>query len=456
MKNIVLIGISGSGKTVIGRQLAETLQREFIDLDSLISEREGLAIAEIFEKGGEEGFRQAETRAINALAERGSAVIACGGGAVLKEENMSMLSQKGIVVFLNRSVENILGKVNLKDRPLLSRQPWRLHEIYRERLPLYEKYADFRVSLEHREEVLKKLLHITALQQKGKRLAVIGDPVDHSLSPQIHRAALSPLIKELSYEKVRLERSGLAGWMAGPAGTEYDGFNVTMPHKEAIIPFLHRVEEEADMMGAVNTVVNRGGELHGFSTDGGGFAAALRSIGRSFKGKEVAIMGSGGAAAAIAMKAAREGASKIHIVARKREKRMAILHKIEAAYGGGRGIGHEGLDSIPAKAAGNPWDSQIIINATPLGMKGNGEDFTDFGFLDQVGRDAVICDIVYDPEKTRLMKEAENRNIKTLGGIHMLIEQALISDCLYLEAEIGREKAFNRVAAGLQWRFKEI
>ncbi len=479
MKNIVLIGISGSGKTIIGRQLAQTLRREFIDLDSLIVEREGRGIAEMFEKSGEEGFRQAETRAINSVARRDNAVIACGGGAVIKKENMSLLSQNGIIVFLNRSVENILKRVDLKDRPLLRQEPGKLYAIYRERLPLYEKYADLQVSLEHREEVLRQLIHISTLCEKEKRLAVIGDPIDHSLSPQIHTAAIGPFLKSLKYEKVKVERSGLAEWMENPARSEYDGFNVTMPHKEDIIPFIDRIDEEAEKMGSVNTIVNRGGELWGFSTDGEGFAAALKSIGRSFEGTEVAIIGSGGAAATIAMKAAREGASKIHIMARSRGKSIGILHKVEAAYGSTGGADRETVGSadhetmrkplcylhpfprenpgsIPADSAENPQNSQIIVNATSLGMKGTGEDYPDFSFLNNFGPDAVICDIVYDPEKTGLMEEAEKRGFETLGGIHMLIEQALKSDCLYLDVEINRAKAYNRVVDSLKGRLGEI
>ena len=118
MKNIVLIGISGSGKTSMGRRLAKRLSREFIDLDSLIQQREGLSIPRIFEERGEEGFRLAETEAIRAVSDSRNAVIACGGGVIIKEINMQLLSQNGIIVFMSRPVKDILERVNLNARPL--------------------------------------------------------------------------------------------------------------------------------------------------------------------------------------------------------------------------------------------------------------------------------------------------------------------------------------------------
>ncbi len=453
MKNIVLIGVSGSGKTAMGGKLAQQLSREFIDLDSLIQEREGLNIPQIFQDRGEEGFRQAETEAIAALENKGDAVIACGGGAVLKEINMEMLSQKGILVFLNRPVRDILESVDLDSRPLLRETPEKLYNLYRHRLPLYERYADFEVSCEEGPDaIIQQLTHISSLEGSEKKLAVIGDPIGHSLSPDIHISAIRPFLKSLSYERERVEKGGLSQWIALVRESRLDGFNVTMPHKEDIIPLLDGVDKEAAEMGSVNTVVNRNGELWGYSTDGDGFAGALASIGESFAKTSVTIIGSGGAAATIAMKAAKEGAAEIHLVARNQAAAESISQKTEEVHGIKCNLHPFDL----SENRDGPWSSRFIINSTPMGMKGVKEGFPGFDFLNRAKEGAVICDLIYSPAKTEFLIEAEKRGLRALGGIMMLIEQALKADCLYIGAEIKREKTRKRVLDKLKGKVEGI
>ncbi len=453
LKNVVLIGISGSGKTGMGKRLAHRLSREFIDLDALIQEREGLSISQIFESRGEEGFRQAETEAVKAISGSNGAIIACGGGAVLKDINMELLSQNGITIFMNRQVKDILNIVNLESRPLLSKAPEKLFEQYYERLPLYEKYADFQVRCDGRPSVvLSRLTHVSCLEQRDTRLAVIGDPIAHSLSPDIHLPAMQPFLKSLSYERSRVTREELPQWFTGIRESGLKGFNVTMPHKKAIIPLLDRIDKEAGELGSVNTVVRKKGELWGYSTDGKGFASALASTGESFRGSAVTIIGSGGAAVTIAMRAAREGASELHLVARDLSKAGDIARKITENYGIATGL-HPflGMDGD-----GSEWNSRIIINATPLGMEGLAEGFSHFHFLDSVREDAILCDLIYSPAKTTLLMEAEKRGLRTLGGINMLIEQALEADRLYLGAEIMRAKAYNRIIDNLRGKVEGL
>ncbi len=453
MKNIVLIGISGSGKTGMGKRLAHRLSREFIDLDSLIEEREGSGIPEIFAARGEAGFRLAETEAIKAISGSKDAIIACGGGAVLKEINMELLSQNGIVVFMDRRVKDILRRVNLESRPLLNKAPEKLYKLHRERLPLYERYADFRVRCDGRPgAILHRLTQISRLEQRDMRLAVIGDPIAHSLSPDIHITALEPFLRSLSYERNKVARDELPQWFARIKNGELEGFNVTMPHKKVIIPLLDHIDKEASELGSVNTVVRKNGEFWGYSTDGKGFARALASEGKRFKGSAVTIIGSGGAAVTIAMRAAREGARELHIVARDRAKAQDIARKIKEYYGTDSCL-HPFLNR---DGNGSEWDSSIIINATPLGMEGIEEDFPHYDFLDLVEEGAIICDLIYSPAKTRFLMEAENRGLRTLGGINMLIEQALEADSLYLGAEIMRIKAYNRIIGDLKGKVEGL
>ena len=277
MKNIVLIGISGSGKTAVGERLARRLSREFIDLDSFISNREESSIEQIFNERGEEGFRLAETEAAKVAAGRKNAVIACGGGVVLKKTNMEALSRNGIVIFMNRPIKDILENVDLKDRPLLKDIPEKLYALYRDREVLYDKYADFEVNCaEGRDKTLEQLIRISGLEQSKKKLAVIGDPISQSLSPDIHIPALRPFVKSISYERAEVKKGSLSRWIPEAGRVALDGFNVTMPHKEDIIGFLDRIDEEAQEAGSVNTVVKRDGSLWGYNTDGDGFAGAER------------------------------------------------------------------------------------------------------------------------------------------------------------------------------------
>lgn len=454
MKNIVLTGISGSGKTSIGKKLAERFRRNFIDLDTLICEKAGLTIDQIFSRFGEEGFRRIETEVIRGVSGTQKSVVACGGGAVLKPENMRLLSNNGVIVFMNRPVKSILNAVDLKDRPLLKTTPGKLHDIYRDRLPLYGKYADFEVKCDvDGDEVLNRLIRIAELENCEMKLAVIGDPIAHSLSPDIHMSVLGPFLKSFTYTKERVEKGRLPQWIEDVKNSGIDGFNVTMPHKEDILSYLDDIDEEAKIIGSVNTVVNKGGRFCGCSTDGDGFSSALAGIGEQFLGATVTIIGSGGAASVLAAKAAKEGAVKISLVARNQDKALRIAEVIRKNYTTAEFNRQEFLLS---DAGNEQWSSDIIINTTPLGMGGIRDDFASFDFLDNVKEDAVVCDLIYNPIKTRLLIEAEKRGMKTMGGINMLIRQAVKADCHFTGVEISPIKAFDRAIENLKGKVEGI
>lgn len=447
MKNIVLIGISGSGKTSIGEMLAINLLKKFIDLDSLIVEREGKTIEEIFNKAGEKGFRQAETEAIESLEGKGNSIIACGGGVILKEYNMDILSKNALVIFMNRPVKDILLQANLKDRPLLKKNPRALYSLYEERLHLYKKHADFEVDC-HRpvDDILKELAKIASLETVKKKLAVIGDPINHSLSPDIHKAALGPFLKALDYEKIKIEKGQLKSWIEKIKEEKIDAFSVTMPHKEDITSLLDKIDEDAGMLGSVNTVVNKGGGLWGYSTDGEGFAKALEAKAEEVWNRPITIIGTGGASATIAMKAAQRGVKNINLIGRNIEKKIEIKNKVEKFFDISWGL----YDFPPENAGKEAFSAGALVNSTPLGMGGMGEDFRDFSFLDQLPKDAVVFDIIYNPLKTKLLAEAEARGLQTLNGISMLIEQALEADNIFLGVNLGRQKAYDRAVESLK------
>lgn len=142
MKNIVLIGMPGCGKSTFGKKLAKRLGVVFYDADAVLEEREQRTIKSFFAES-EDAFRAAETRTLAHLAELEGAVIATGGGAVKRVENMELVKRKGSVIFIDRKPENIIGCIEGDERPLLAADKERIYTLYAERIALYRKYADY-------------------------------------------------------------------------------------------------------------------------------------------------------------------------------------------------------------------------------------------------------------------------------------------------------------------------
>jgi len=152
IKNIVLIGMPGCGKSTIGQLLSEKTYMDFIDTDQEIERTHGLSIFEIFEKNGENVFREYEKICVKNASERNNCVISTGGGVVLEEINMQNLKKSSMIIYLKRSIETILNDVKHDSRPLLAKNPQKIVNIYIERKDLYEKYADVCILNENNSE----------------------------------------------------------------------------------------------------------------------------------------------------------------------------------------------------------------------------------------------------------------------------------------------------------------
>lgn len=160
MRNVILIGMPGSGKSTFGRQAAVRLSRPFIDLDDFIEAREGRSIPALFAES-ERRFRQAETAAAKALLAREGMIIASGGGFVTQEENRRLLRERGFSIFIDRAPEDIVCDVAIAGRPLLAAGPERVYALYQERIALYRAAADARLVNEGKEEeVLQSLVRL--------------------------------------------------------------------------------------------------------------------------------------------------------------------------------------------------------------------------------------------------------------------------------------------------------
>ena len=159
-KNIVLIGMSGSGKTTIGKALSIILNKKLIDIDAYIEETQGKSISEIFNKG-EDHFREIESNAVLKISRNTNTIISTGGGIIKKEKNMLELKKNGIVIYIDRPVERILKDIDDSNRPLLKNNKTNLYEMYELRYPLYKKYSDIIVVNDaSEEEVINKIIEI--------------------------------------------------------------------------------------------------------------------------------------------------------------------------------------------------------------------------------------------------------------------------------------------------------
>jgi shikimate dehydrogenase len=255
---------------------------------------------------------------------------------------------------------------------------------------------------------------------KTKICAIIGDPVGHTMSPAMHNAAFKKVGLDYLYIPFRVVPEQLSQAVAGLRALSVAGFNVTIPHKVAVIPLLDSLDPLAEKIGAINTVVNSNGELRGYNTDAEGFYRVLLEQGFSPQGKNVVLLGAGGAARAIAYILAEQGA------------RLTILNRLQE-LDWAENIAQFILDDLQKEvkffelgdiAEAMPG-ADLLVNATSVGMT-PADDVSPIpaASLEKV---PLVFDIVYNPLKTRLLKEAAAAGAKTITGIDMLAWQGALA-----------------------------
>jgi len=159
--NIVLIGMPGSGKSSVGKILAERLGMDFCDVDEFIENNAGKSIKDIFDEKGESHFRALERTAVEKLSQKTNMVISTGGGVVLCSQNMVNLKRKGVVFFINRPIEDIVKDIDISTRPLLANDIDRIYQLFRERSSLYKKHSDFEIlNLKGIEDTTKQIINV--------------------------------------------------------------------------------------------------------------------------------------------------------------------------------------------------------------------------------------------------------------------------------------------------------
>lgn len=268
---------------------------------------------------------------------------------------------------------------------------------------------------------------------------VIGDPIAHSKSPLIHGFWLKKLGIDAQYERCHVKPDGLADYLAARrADTIWRGCNVTIPHKQAVIPQLDIIDPAAGKIGAVNTVVRgASGALTGYNSDSPGFLEPLRPLlanGHLFR--MARVIGSGGAARAIVHALAGEGFT-IAMIARDQAKALEILREIDP----------EALDAMITSLESwrQPLDFDwgdcegrldVVVNTTSLGMIGYPPLDIDFSHVPPA---AIVYDLVYAPLETPLLAEARRRGLRTIDGLEMLIGQAAIAFAHFFGRPAPRE-----------------
>ena len=261
---------------------------------------------------------------------------------------------------------------------------------------------------------------------KTKQLGIIGNPVGHSFSPAMHNYISEALGKNYIYCAYNVEKDELKNAVEGLRGLGFAGVNVTAPYKQDVMPYLDAISEKSKAFDSVNTIVNDGGKLIGYTTDADGFYMSLKREGFNVTGKDVLILGAGGVVRPVASLLAMEGASSVTIVNRTKEKADKIACEIE------KSIGYTVFKEI------RHTHYDLVINTTSLGMHPNEDKMPpfDFGLID---KESFVADMIYNPAETLFLKEAKKMGAKTLNGLGMLIYQGILAYELFTNEKLGMD-----------------
>jgi shikimate dehydrogenase len=283
---------------------------------------------------------------------------------------------------------------------------------------------------------------------KTATTGVIGNPIAHTMSPAIHNAAFAYLGLDYVYLPFRVLPEELEAAIGGAKALNFVGLNVTIPHKKAVIPLLDELSPEAEILGTVNTIHYRDGKAIGHNTDGIGFMRALQEeAGCEPKKKVVTILGTGGATKAVAVQLALAGAVQLNIVGRDVEKAEIICMAIKRA----NPLCETNTCSIHdvKELENNLAKSHILVHATSVGMYPH-QTQAPLVNRNMLHRGLLVCDLVYNPVVTGILKEAEAIGCQTLSGLGMLLYQGASAFSLWT----GRDAPIEIMKKVLQANLK--
>jgi shikimate dehydrogenase len=275
--------------------------------------------------------------------------------------------------------------------------------------------------------------------------AILGDPIEHALSPVIHNSVFQSLGLDKVFLALRVNRSTLKLAMDMVRTLHFKGIVTTMPLKEEVMAYLDDLSPEARLIGAVNTIVNNQGKLTGYNTDSLGFWVSLEEL--NVTPQTFFLFGAGGVSKAIAAQIALQGAKKLYITNRRLEKALALSDKMMS-------LGRTEIEVIPWEP--EAWekgllDSELIVNGTSLGMKHEGDLSELVLSWDRMSRQSIIYDTVYEPLETTLLRKARSLGFPVIPGTALVLHQALIASRFFTgkepPSEVVRE-AIRRFGPG--------
>ncbi|MEL6320813.1 MAG: shikimate dehydrogenase [Cyanobacteria bacterium J06626_14] len=288
----------------------------------------------------------------------------------------------------------------------------------------------------------------SGLTVKGttKLLGVIGDPVTHSFSPVMHNAAIAHLGVDYVYVPLPVVAHQLKEALLGFDAIDVRGFNITIPHKQAIMPFLDTISDTAQAIGAVNTVWKTESGWSGTNTDMDGFLAPLYSMERSWSQAKAVVLGNGGAARAVVAGCTAMGIPSICVVGRSRDK----LTQFEQSWQGSTvnpALSTYTWEQLPDSLAG----ADLIINTTPIGMVPNihASPLSDMS-VSQIRPDAIAYDLIYTPSPTLFLQQATEQGAIAIDGTEMLVQQGAKALEIWLQQPVPTEVMRTALLAQLE------
>lgn len=264
-----------------------------------------------------------------------------------------------------------------------------------------------------------------------KLTAIIGDPIEHSVSPQMHNAAYEKLGLNYCYLPLKVRPSDLEKVLEGIRMLGFAGVNVTVPHKEAVVPHLDEATKITRLIGAANVILNQEGRLVGYNTDGPGFIDSLKEdAGFEVAGKKVVILGAGGGAKAVALMLAQDKIKNLVISDIDYEKCRTLCEYINSHFE----IAPYACKVKSAELKKSIGACDLLVNATPIGMHPNiDQSPIDDDYVIPAG--AIVYDLVYNPMETKLLKWAKAKGARPVSGLGMLIRQGALAFSLFTEVD---------------------
>lgn len=268
---------------------------------------------------------------------------------------------------------------------------------------------------------------------------LIGYPLKHSISPQMHNKAFDALNLNFAYFPLEVKKSSLEDVMIALKELNFRGVNVTIPYKESIVKFLDALDTSAAEVGAVNTILNKKGTLVGYNTDVIGFLKTLRKFKIKTNRENAVILGTGGVAKAAAVGLLKNGAS-VTVIGRNMQKCMTFAKRFQR-LGDIKSCTFSNIETALSNA-------YLVINCTPIGMYPD----TRVSPLNKnsINKDMVVFDLVYNPIKTRLLRYAEEKGAKAISGIDMLVYQGAESFELWTGKKAPIEIMMHAALTNLQ------